>query len=163
MAKDQYRLHPAADIFRDHLLSKVEDENQKLGGSNQRLTSAREIFSNVELHLRDGYVMSMALIRLFVLDCRINCGYSVCISVDEDESSPRPLLDFSESNIRLMGQTVGNFPGDHLGFVTLLGMHTIGTIFLRFSLSRQRTVEGALRNLNVSWISRIQIIMYGCF
>jgi hypothetical protein len=144
MAKDQYRLHPAADIFRDQLLSKVDDENQKLRGTNRRLESVQEIFTNVKLHLHGGYVMSTTLTRSFVTDCHVNRSYDVCIPVDENEMRSFPLLNFSDGTIQLMGQTMGTLPGH----VTLLGIHTTGTIFMRFSLSGC-AVEGALRNLTI--------------
>jgi hypothetical protein len=142
MTNNQHRLHPAADIFRDHQLSAVEDENEMLRESNKLLES---IFMAVELHLRDGCVTSTALTRSFVFNCQDNCCYNVGIPIDADESNPRPLSDFSEGSLQMMGRTIGTLPGP----VTLLDIRANGAILLRISLSGQCAVEGVLRNLSV--------------
>jgi hypothetical protein len=41
ISNDQHRLHTAADIFRDRLLSDVEDESEMLRESSKRLESTR--------------------------------------------------------------------------------------------------------------------------
>lgn len=142
MSNDQYRFHKAADIFRDRLLSDVEDESEMLRESSKLLESIRDIFTKVEIHLRDGHIISKALTRSFVNDSR-RC---VVIPIDADESDPRPLSDFSEGNLQMMGRTVGSLSG----LVTqLLDILADGTILLRMSLSGHCEVEGVLRNLSV--------------
>lgn len=145
MATDQYRLHPAVHIFLDHLLSDVEDENEKLRESNKLLESACDILTKVELHLRGGFVVSTAMTRSFVMDGQDDYRCGVGIPIDADGNDPHPLYDFGEGDFRMMGQTVGNLSG----LVTILDIRADGTILLRISLSGQCALEGVLRNLSV--------------
>ncbi|KAL3794513.1 hypothetical protein ACHAW5_001323 [Stephanodiscus triporus] len=145
MATDQYRLHPAVHIFLDHLLSDVEDENENLQESNKLLESACDFLTKVELHLRGGFVMSTAMTRSFVMDGHDDYRCGIGIPIDADENNPRPLLDFSGCDFRMMGQTVGTLSG----LVTILDIRADGTIHLRIHLSGQCALEGVLRNLSV--------------
>jgi hypothetical protein len=145
MAKDQYQLHPAADIFRDQLLCKVKDEIEDLRRANERLESSRKIFTNVKLHLRDGHVVSTALTRSIAMYER------KWIELDAGESHPRPLSDFGDGDIRAMGQTIGTLPGRD---IMVWCSQANGTIVVRFSLSKQCAVQGELRNLSDGDYSR---------
>ena len=80
----------------------------------------------------------------------IAATYVVCIPIDEDKMESRPLLDFRDGDIQLMGQTMGTLPGH----VTLGRIHTTGITLCNF-LCRSSAVEGALRNLSVE--------DFGCF
>lgn len=61
MAKDNSRLlHPAADVFLEHLLSHVDEENDKIRDCNMNLKQARDILTEIELVLHDGTVVFVA-------------------------------------------------------------------------------------------------------
>jgi hypothetical protein len=80
----------------------------------------------------------------------IAATYVVCIPIDEDKMESRPLLDFRDGDIQLMGQTMGSLTGH----VTLGRIHTTGITLCNF-LCWGSAVEGALRNLSVE--------DFGCF
>ena len=138
--EDQLQMHPAADIFCDHLLIEVEDENKKLREDNNLLESARNFLAKIELRLRDGHVISTALKRSFAMDNHSDNYLSVPI-----DSDPQPLSEFSAGGVGMLGQNIGSFPGaSHL----VLGIRRNGTILLRFSLSKHIAVEGVINGLN---------------
>ena len=141
--EEQLQLHPAADVFCDHLLSEVDDENMSLRNRNNLLVPGRNYLAKIELRLADGHVASTALKRSYVVEEDDSEGY-VGIPI---ESSARPLSEYSAGGIFMLEReiAVGTFPGDnHVAF----GFRSNGAILVRFSLSEHIAVEGVLRGLS---------------
>jgi hypothetical protein len=142
MAEDNTRLlHPAADVFLEHLLSHVDEENDKIRNCNMNLKSARDILTKVELILQDGTVLFAAqLTQSSLLDYD---GHQCDIGITLN-SDGCPLLNCS-GDLRMMGRTVGSLGGH----VELTAVRYIdSTILLRFSLSHHIVLEGILRGLS---------------
>lgn len=146
MAEDNTRLlHPAADVFLEHLLSHVDEENDKIHDYNMNLKSARDILTKVELILQDGTVLfATQLTQSSLLDYDGHEGHQCDIGITLN-SDGRPLLNFSSGDLRMMGRTVGSLGGH----VELTAVRYIdSTILLRFSLSHHIVLEGILRGLS---------------
>jgi len=141
MASNEYhnlRIHPAADIFRDQLLSEVEDENRRLREDNVLLESAFNFLSKIEIHLRDGHVISTVIKQSFVME---EDNY-LCVPIQSD---PQPLLEFGTGSVEMLGQNIGSFPGTSH---QVLGIRSNGSILFRFCLSKHAAVEGVLQGLS---------------
>lgn len=145
MAKDNTRLlHPAADVFLEHLLSHVDEENDKIRDCNMNLKQARDILTEIELVLHDGTVVFVAqLTQSSLLDYDGHESHQCDIGITLDTDG-FPLLNFSSGDLHMMGRTVGCLGGH----VELTAVRYIdSTILLRFSLSRHIVLEGILRGL----------------
>jgi len=148
MTIDRLLLHPAANIFLDHLLSQAEDENKRLRDSIVYLTN----LVKAELHLHDGHVVSAAPL----MGPSILARMSTLVG-SFSNSQPRPLSELSAGRVRMMGKTVGNLSGCEI----LMCLATNDTILLRFVLSRKCFFEVVLRGLSdTSDVSSQQIMLY---
>jgi len=132
----------------NHLLSEVKDENRKLGGDNKHLEAVCDFFTKIELRLRDGHVITIALIETSTGDDSDDDYLSVLV-----DSGPMPLSAFRSGKVSMLGQNIGLFPGDnHLA----LGIRRNGAILLRFALSNHCAVDGILQGLSNEDYSRLK-------
>jgi hypothetical protein len=124
----------AVDVFRNHLLDGFDDENRKLQSIKLLKAAVVDIFTKVELRLRDGSY------HVYITKIKENGFFCIPIA-----SYPRPLMDFKSAEVRMMGQTVGTLP---MGLFLSVQQGADGKLYLNFNVSPQCTVKGYLDGLS---------------
>jgi hypothetical protein len=123
-------------------LDGFDDENRKLRQSTKLLKAAVvDIFTKVELRLRDGHVVSALLKEVEITEITGAVMYHIPI----DPTIPRPLVDFKSAEVRMMGQTVDILP---MGLFLSVQQGADGKVYLIFQLSPQCLVKGYLDGLS---------------
>ena len=141
--EDQFQLHPAGEVFRDHVISQVKAENMMLHRCNSQIEPSRDFLTKISISLRNVNVETQ------LLPGNIHSDDYVSIPI---KTKPLPLLEFAVGEVSMVGQRIGYLPGNaHL----LMGVRA-NSILLRFCLSTKVALEGVLHGLSVEDFARFE-------
>ena len=142
-----FQLHPAGEVFRDHVISQVKTENKMLHTCNTQIEPARDFLTKISISLRNVNLET----ELQPDDIHSEDYVSIPIN-----TKPLPLLEFAVGGVTMVGQRIGYFPGNaHL----LMGVRA-DSILLRFCLSTKCAIEGVLHGLSVVDFDRFKNKIY---